>query len=187
MTITSLDRKTGLVIIDLQKGIVALPTVHPVAEVMKHASALAAAFRRHGLPVVLVNVAGAASGRAEQARGRGELPAGWADLVPELDRQPHDHTVTKRTWGAFTNTGLEEHLKKQGITQVVIAGVATSIGVESTARQAHELGFNVTLAVDAMSDLNLDAHDNSVTRIFPKLGETGTTSEIIALLDGTLA
>jgi nicotinamidase-related amidase len=187
LTVTTLDPKTALVIIDLQKGIVSLPTAHPVAEVVKHASALAAAFRRHGLPAVLVNVAGAASGRAEQARSPGEFPAGWADLVPELNQQPADHTVTKRTWGAFTNTDLEVHLKKLGVTQVVIAGVATSIGVESTARHAHELGFNVTLAVDAMTDRNPDAHDNSITRIFPRLGETGTTQEIIQLLDSTRA
>ena len=78
-------------------------------------------------------------------------------------------------------------MKKLGVTQVVIAGVATSIGVESTARQAHELGLNVTLAVDAMTDMNPDAHSNSVTRIFPRLGETGATWEIIALLDRTRA
>jgi nicotinamidase-related amidase len=187
MTVTTLDPKTALVIIDLQKGIVSRPTAHPVAEVVKHASALAAAFRRHGLPVVLVNVAGAASGRAEQARNQGGFPAGWADLVPELNQRPDDHTVTKRTWGAFTNTDLEAHLKKLGVTQVVIAGVATSIGVESTARHAHEFGFNVTLAVDAMTDMNPDAHDNSIARIFPRLGETGPTREIIQLLDGTRA
>ncbi len=62
--------------------------------------------------------------------------------------------MTKRTWGAFTNTGLDEHLKTLGITHIVIAGVATSIGVESTARQAHEHGFNVTLAIDAMTDMD---------------------------------
>jgi len=94
---------------------------------------------------------------------------------------------TKRTWGAFTNTDLEAHLKELKVTQVVIAGVATSIGVESTARHAYELAFNVTLAVDAMTDMNPDAHTNSITRIFPKLGETGTTEEIIRLLDTTRA
>ena len=112
-----------------------------------------------------------------------DFPAGWTDLVPELNQQPEDHTVTKRTWGAFTRTGLEEHLKKLGVTQVVIAGVSTSAGVESTARHAHEHGFHVTLAVDAMTDMNPDAHLNSVTRIFPRLGESGTAQEIIDLLD----
>ena len=91
--------------------------------------------------------------------------------------------MTKRTWGAFTNADLQQHLKKLGVTQVVIAGVATSIGVESTARQAYELGFNVTLAVDAMTDMSPEAHLNSITRIFPRLGETGTAGEIIDLLE----
>jgi nicotinamidase-related amidase len=187
MAITALDPKTALILIDLQRGIVAYPTAHPAGEVVQHAAALADAFRRHDLPVALVNVAGGAPGRTEQTRSCKEFPADWADLVPELNQQPEDHTVTKRTWGAFTNTGLDEHLKKLGVTQVVIAGIATSIGVESTARQAHELGLNVTLAVDAMTDMNPDAHNNSITRMFPRLGETGTTWEIVALLDSTRA
>jgi nicotinamidase-related amidase len=185
MAITTLDPKTALIVIDLQKGIVGLPTVHPADEIVKRAGELAAAFRRHGLPVVLVNVDAGAPGRTEQPRPAGQFPAGWTDLVPELNQQPEDHTVTKQTWGAFTNTGLEEYLKHLGITQVVIAGVATSIGVESTARQAHELAFNVMLATDAMTDMNGDAHANSVTRMFPRLGETGSTRDIIDLLDRT--
>ncbi len=187
MTVTTLDPKTALVVIDLQKGIVTRSTAHPMGEVVKHASALADAFRRHGLPVVLVNVAGGAPGRTGQARNLGELPADWTELLPELNRQPGDHTVTKRTWGAFTGTDLEQHLRKLGVTQAVIAGVATSIGVESTARQAYELGFNVTLAIDAMTDMNLDAHTNSITRIFPRLGETGTAAEIVELLQNRSA
>jgi nicotinamidase-related amidase len=183
MALTTLDPKTALIVIDLQKGIVSFPTAHPAAEVVKQASMLADAFRRHGLPIVLVNVTGGAPGRTEQARNLGELPADWAELVPELNQQPTDHTLTKRTWGAFTHTDLDEHLKKLGVTQIVLVGVATSIGVESTARYAHENGFNVTLAIDAMTDMNADAHTNSITRIFPRLGETGTTQEIIDLLD----
>jgi nicotinamidase-related amidase len=185
MALSLLDPKSALIVIDLQKGIVSLATVHPIADVVKHASALAGAFRRHDLPVVLVNVDGGAPGRAERARNRGEFPAGWADIVPELNQQPTDHLLTKRTWGAFTNTNLDEYLKGQRVTQVVIAGVATSAGVESTARHAHELGYNVALAVDAMTDMSADAHVNSVTRIFPRLGETATTQEIVDLLAKT--
>jgi len=182
MTISALDTKTALLVIDLQRGIVGLPTAHPIAGVVANAVKLLEAFRRRGLPVVMVNADGGAPGRTEQARPRVEMAAGWTELVPELDRQPGDHAVTKRTWGAFTNTDLEHYLKEAGATEVVIAGVATSIGVESTARHAHELGFNVALAVDAMTDLNLDAHNHSVTRIFPRLGENGTTHEILDLL-----
>jgi len=183
MTVSTLDPKTALVVIDLQHGIVSLPTAHPITEVVRHAVALTDAFRSHGLPVVLVNVTGGAPGRAGQARKLGDLPAGWADLIAELKQQPQDHIVTKQTWGAFTNTDLEQHLRQLGVTQIVLAGVATSIGVESTARYAYELGFNVALAIDAMTDMNLDAHTNSVTRIFPRLGETGTTVEILDLLN----
>ena len=182
MALTTLDTKTALILIDLQKGIVSLPTAHSTADVIKHAGALAEAFRSHHLPVVLVNVAGGAPGRTEQPRRGGDFPADWTDIVPELNQKPQDHTVTKRTWGAFTKTDLEQHLKALGVTQVVIAGVSTSVGAESTAREAYALGFNVTLATDAMTDMNADAHHNSITRIFPKLGETGTTQEIIDLL-----
>ena len=181
MTISALDAKSALLVVDLQKGIVGMAVAHPIADVVNNAARLADAFRKCGLPVVLID--GGAPGRSEQARRVSEFPAGWTDLIPELNRQPSDHIVTKRTWGAFTNTDLEAHLRGRGVTQVVVSGVSTSAGVESTARQAHELGFHVALAVDAMTDLNADAHHNSVARIFPKLGETGTTREILDLIN----
>jgi len=174
-----LDPMTALIVVDLQKGVVALPLVHPIGEVVARACALADAFRARGLPVALVNVVGAAPGRTEQPRQTGCRPEGWADLIPELNRQPDDIVVTKRTWGAFASTDLEAQLKARGVTQVVVAGVATATGVESTARQAYELGFNVTLAIDAMADRRVEAHDYSVKNVFPRLGETGTSQEII--------
>ena len=183
MPVTSLDAKTALMVIDLQNGIVSRPLAPPMDGVVKQAATLAEAFRGKGLPIVLVNVAGGAPGRTEQPRVRPDLKPGWTDLIPELNRQPGDHGVTKHTPGAFTNTGLEAHLKALGVTQVVIAGVATSNGVEVTARQAYELGFNVTLATDAMTDPRADAHAWSLTRVFPRIGETGTTREIIDLLE----
>jgi len=179
MALTPLDPKSALIVFDLQKGIVSLPTADPIEGVVQKAAALASAFRRRGLPVVLVNVDGGAPGRTEQARRFRDFPEGWTDLIPELDAQASDHRVTKRTWGAFSHTDLDAYLKGQGATQVVVVGVATSAGVESTARQAHELGFNVALAIDAMTDMNPEAHANSVTRIFPRLGETATTQEIL--------
>lgn len=183
MALTALDRVTALIIVDLQNGIVAYPCAHPIAEVVNRVRRLADAFRLHGLPVVLVNVAGGAPGRTERPRRAEPFPAGWTDLIPELDRQPGDIVVTKRSWGAFATTDLDRQLKARGVTQVVVTGVATGTGVESTARQAYELGFNVTLAVDAMTDARAEAHDHSIAQVFPRLGETGTTPEIIAVLD----
>jgi nicotinamidase-related amidase len=182
MALTTLDPNTALIIVDLQKGIVALPCVHPIGEVIEQARMLARAFRERSLPVVLVNVTGTAPGRTEQ--GRRDIPRekGWTDLIPEMEQQADDIVVTKRTWGAFASTDLEAQLKARGVTQVVIAGVATGTGVESTARQAYELGLNVTLALDAMTDLRAEAHAYSVMNVFPRLGETGTAEEVVALL-----
>lgn len=183
MALTALDLKTALIVVDLQQGIVALPTVHPIRDVVTQTRLLLDAFRGRKLPVVLVNVAGAAPGRTEQPRRQVSFADGWADLIPELDRQSGDITVTKHSWGAFATTGLDAQLKSRGVTQVVIAGVATGTGVEATARQAYEAGFNVTLAIDAMTDMRAEAHDYSIAKVFPRLGETGTTQDIIALLD----
>jgi nicotinamidase-related amidase len=93
--------------------------------------------------------------------------------------------VTKFTPGAFASTELERLLKERGVTQVVVAGISTSNGAESTARQAFELGFNVTLAVDAMTDRSSEHHNWSLAKVFPRIGETGTTEEIVNLLNKT--
>jgi nicotinamidase-related amidase len=184
MSVAVIDPKTALIVIDLQKGIVGLSLLHPIDDVLKRTRALLDAFRQRNLPVVLVNVAGAAPGRTEQPRGNVPRAEGWTDLVPELNQQPSDIVVTKHTWGAFPGTSLDSQLKGLGVTQVVVVGVATGTGVESTARQAYELGYHVTLAVDAMTDRNPEAHDYSIKKVFPRLGETGTTEEIIQLLSG---
>jgi nicotinamidase-related amidase len=182
MPVTTLDPITALIIVDLQAGLAGMPTVHPFDDIVANAAKLADAFRAKNLPVVLVNVAGNAPGRTEQGAGGRAFPDGWTDLLPQLNQQPSDKTVTKLTWGAFHNTDLAEHLNKLGVTQVVVVGVSTSAGVESTARQAYEHGLHVTLATDAMTDLNPAAHDNSIANIFPRLGETGSTNDILALL-----
>lgn len=184
MAATTLDAKTALIIVDLQKGIVGLPVSHPVEDIIANCRQLADAFRSRELPVVLVNVDAGAPGRTEQPPRMQALPEGWTELVPELDPQPQDIRVTKKTWGAFASTDLEQTLKDLAVTQVVIAGISTTAGVESTARQAYELGFNVTLATDAMGDVRTAAHEASIANIFPRLGETGTTGDIIDLLEG---
>jgi nicotinamidase-related amidase len=183
VAVTTLDPNTALIVVDLQQGMASLSTVHPIEDIVARARLLIDAFRRHGLPVALVNVAGGAPGRTEEPRPAGPFPEGWSDLLPELGRRPDDIVVTKRTWGAFASTDLAGRLKRMDVTQVVITGVATGTGVESTARQAYELGFNVTLAIDAMTDRRAEAHEYSLARVFPRLGEAGLTNDIIALLD----
>jgi nicotinamidase-related amidase len=183
MPLTQLDPRTALLVVDLQQGIIGFPSVHPIGEIIGRVRVLLDAFRAHRLPVVLINVAGRAPGRTENVpRLPDPLPPGWIDLIPELDRQPGDIVVTKRTWGAFASTDLQKQLQEQGVTQVVLTGVATGTGVESTARQAYELGFNVSLALDAMTDARPEAHQYSIRHVFPRLGETGTSGDVIDLL-----
>ena len=184
MPLTTIDPTPALVIIDLQKGIVS----DPIAHVVPPAAALAKSFRRRGLPVVLVNVTGRAPGRTDAGGpGRaGALPTGWADIIDELERQPGDHLITKRRRSAFHDTGLDTLLRDLGVTQVVLAGVSTSSGVESTARSAHDHGYHVVLATDAMADPDPESHRHSLERVFPKLGETATSAEITGFLDRRL-
>jgi nicotinamidase-related amidase len=192
MALTTLDPRTALVLIDLQNGIVGAP-VTPLGgpEVVGNAVRLAEAFRRHNAPVVLVRVsfasdfADAVPGRTEGGPRSGAWSEGWDEIVDELSGHPQDLRVTKRNWGAFHGTDLDLQLRRRGITQIVLGGIATSIGVESTARAAYEHGYHVTLATDVLSDLNAEAHRNSVERIFPRLGESGTTDEILELFEKT--
>jgi nicotinamidase-related amidase len=181
MPLTQIDPIAALVVIDMQKGIVGLPTAHPAAEITARVAKLAQGFRAQGLPVILVNVAGRPSGRVD-AKSNFSPPAGWTDLVPELDQQPSDYTVTKLQIGAFYGTALEQILRRTGTTQIVLAGVATSLGVESTARDAYDHGYHVVLVVDAMTDLQLDAHQHSVERLFPRIGQTTRTDDVLTLL-----
>ncbi len=188
MSLSILDEHPALIVVDLQKGIGG-SRLDSFDDVVANSRRLADAFRSRGLPVVLVNVAGGSPGRTEarQARRDGEgqrrpRPEGWTELRDELNPQASDIRITKRTWGAFHGTGLAETLAELGVTQVIVTGVATSIGVESTARSAHEHGLHVVLATDAMTDPDPQAHHNSLDRIFPRLGERATTAEILATL-----
>ncbi len=170
MPLTQLDDVSALVVIDLQKGIVGVPTAQPADEIVARAAGLAQAFRERGLPVVLVNVAGRAPGRTESGAPKLTFSPDWTELVPELGALPTDLRITKTCFGAFLGTSLDAELRKRGVTQIVLAGISTSIGVESTARSAYDLGYNVTLVVDAMTDRSPEMHRHSVEKVFPRLG-----------------
>jgi nicotinamidase-related amidase len=182
MPLTQLDPTAALIVIDLQKGIVGLPTVHPAAEIVGRAAQLASAFRKRRLPVVLVNVTGRAPGRTDSGSLKFSFPPDWTELVPELEQQPSDHLVTKQRVGAFIGTSLDQTLRQRGVTQVFITGVATSVGVEATARSAYDYGYNVVLVTDAMTDRDADAHRHSVEKVFPRLGETDTTANVLKVM-----
>ena len=195
MALTTLDPKTALVLIDLQHGIVSPPSVpRSGAEVVARGKELADAFRAHGLPVVLVNVAfspdfgDAPKGRDEEEPGPEDdegLPADFAVIVDELGAQASDIRVTKHQWGAFHGTDLDTQLRRRGVTQIVLAGLVTSRGVDTTAREAYAHNYSVAFAVDAMADRGIEVHENAIERIFPQIGQRATTAEILETLAKT--
>lgn len=184
MPFTTLDTNAALVVIDLQKGIAALPTAQPAGEIIARSAQLARAFRKRGLPVVLVNVTEPAPGRTDMGPRTFTFPEGWDELVPELEQQPGDHLVSKQAPGAFIGTSLHEYLRERNVTQVFLTGIATSAGVAATARSAYDHRYNVVVVTDAITDRDADVHRYFVENIFPRISETETTENVLKALHG---
>ena len=189
MPVTTLDPRSALVVIDIQNGILARPAVHPVEAVVANVVKLVDAFRAKKLPVVLVRVGWSADlgdmvkTRVQAFPPMTSVPDGFSDYADELHADPaRDILVLKHQWGAFYGTDLDLQLRRRGVTNLVLCGIATSIGVESTARNAFERAYNLTFAADAMTDVNADAHERALSIIFPRIGEVGATDELIAKL-----
>jgi len=108
------------------------------------------------------------------------MPADWADIVPEMGPKPGDIVITKRQWGAFYGTELDLELRRRGVTTIVLCGIATDIGVESTARFAYECGYQQIFAEDAMSAISVEEHTFPVTKTFPRMGLVRKTEDIMA-------
>jgi nicotinamidase-related amidase len=188
MSDLKLDAKhTAIVVIDLQKGITARMGAAAQPIVANAARILDAARTAGALPV-LVHVGGSPDGKdrlhppADTQPFSGSFPPDWMELIPELNRQPSDVVVFKRQWGAFYGTDLDLQLRRRGITLIVLCGIATEIGVESTARDAYERAYELVFAKDAMAGSSPEAHANSLERIFPRMGRVRTTDEIVAAL-----
>jgi len=182
-------RTTALVIIDLQRGIVARPTApHGAAQVVDQARRLAERCRETAATVVLVRVAYAADGRdrlgqpVDAAPWSAAVGPDWSEIVPELGPKPGDLVVTKRQWGAFYGTELDLLLRRRGVRTIVLGGISTNFGVESTARDAWERGYELVFAEDAMAAMASEAHQFAVTQIFPRLGRVRSTADIVAAL-----
>lgn len=182
--------RTAIVVIDLQKGIVGFPgTPNSAQSVIANVVAILEAAREAGAQPILVHVGRSADGRDglnvtcdQPMRAGGAMPSDWSDLIPELNRQPNDVVILKRQWGAFYGTDLELQLRRRGLNTIVLCGIATEIGVESTARDAYERGFEQVFVEDAMTGRSADGHANSITTIFPRMGRVRSTVEIVAAL-----
>jgi nicotinamidase-related amidase len=189
----NLDPKTtALVLIDLQKGITGYPLApRDGATVVDAGKRLANVFRKASAPVVLVNV-GWAKDWGDGLRQPvdmpmqsppGGFPADWSDLVDGL-AQPCDIRVTKHQWGAFFGTDLDVQLRRRGVKAIVLGGIATNIGVESTARQAWEAGYEVVIAEDATTSMSAEMHAFSTKTILPMISRLVQVADL-ALTSGT--
>ena len=183
-------RRTAIVVIDLQKGILGTPgTPISTPVVIANSSRLLTEGRRVGAQPVLVHVGGSADG-ADRLHPASDQPMrttaqpspDWSDFIPELDQQPGDIMILKRQWGAFYGTDLDLQLRRRGLTTMILCGIATEFGVESTARDAYEYGYELIFAVDAITGRHSESHANSVERIFPRMGRVRSTEEIITAL-----
>jgi len=182
--------RTALVVIDLQRGTVAMPTgPHPASDVVTRAAALADALRAAGGTVVLVRVTPSEDGR-DALRPRTDMPAqhpgprppDWAEIVPELGPEPGDLVITKRQWGAFYGTELDLQLRRRGIGTILLAGISTNVGVESTARDAFERGYEQVFVEDAMTARSPDDHAHALRTVFARIGRVRSTAEVLAAL-----
>jgi len=180
---------TALVLIDLQQGILSYAKApRGAAAVLANAAPLADAFRAAKAPVVLVKVGFSADGgdmlkaRVDAPNPPGAPPADWLDQPPELPSRPGDLHILKRQWGAFYGTELDLQLRRRGIKTIVLAGIATSVGVESTARNAWELGYDIVFAEDATSGPDAASHAHSFEKIFPRIGRVRRTAQVLAAL-----
>jgi nicotinamidase-related amidase len=190
MPVTQLDpSKTALVLIDLQRGITAFPAEpHATLEVIANAARLADCFRAAGAPVVLAHVATRPDGGdrlsapVDEPQVLRQLPADFSEIVAELGPKDGDIVVTKRQWGAFYGTDLDLQLRRRGITTIVLGGIATNYGVESTARDGYERGYQLVLVEDAMSARSAGDHAFAFARIFPRIGRVCRTADVIAAL-----
>lgn len=191
MELTFEPARTALVVIDLQRGIAAAPTTpHSGSDVVAHAAALAVALRAAGGTVALVHVTPSADGKDalrpqadRPAWQPGPRPADWSELVPELGPEPGDLVITKRQWGAFYDTELDLQLRRRGISTIILAGISTNVGVESTACDAFEHGYEQVFVEDAMASLYPDEHANTVRTVFPRIGRVRSTAEVLAALE----
>ena len=183
--------RTALVVIDLQHGIVANPAApHDPKDVVARSAQIARALRAAGGTVVLVHVTPSQDGKdglkpiadATARTWGGAPPPDWSDIVPELEPESAHVIITKRQWGAFYGTELDLQLRRRGIDTIILCGIATTIGVESTARDAYERGYQQIFVEDAMSARTAEEHAYAVSTLFPRIGRVRSTADVVAAL-----
>ncbi len=114
------------------------------------------------------------------------MPASWWEFPAPLAVCDNDILITKRQWGAFYGTDLDLQLRRRGIKSVVLGGISTNIGVESTARAAWEHGYELVIAEDVCSAQNTEMHRFAFEHIFPRLARCATPAKFLPRSSGNV-
>ncbi|WP_317310667.1 isochorismatase family protein [Clostridium thermobutyricum] len=180
--------KTALVVIDLQDGIVNRDLKpYTGKEVVSNTTKLIDVVKEKGGFVVLVRVS--TTDGKDMPHPKTDLsgnnfvrPEGWDEYIPELKGIDKAHYITKRQWGAFYGTDLDLQLRRRGIENIILCGISTGIGVDTTAREAYQRGYNQIFVEDAMTALSKEEHDFVTKNIFPRMGKIRKTENIESMI-----
>lgn len=110
-----------------------------------------------------------------------------AALWHEMDVQPSDEQVIKNRFSALIQgaSDLEQRLRARGIDTLVIAGTATNVCCESTARDAFMLNFKTIMVSDGNAAATDEAHNAALNGLFNRFTDVFTTDEVVALLEAS--
>ncbi|HCV9035265.1 isochorismatase family protein [Staphylococcus aureus] len=171
--------KTALVLIDLQEGILKMDYAPYTAEnVVQNANKLIDVFRKNNGFIVFVRVKFYDGKDALQPNSMVSLPPKEGD-----DYSRFHHLLDKRHFSAFVGTDLDLQLRRRGIDTIVLGGVATHVGVDTTARDAYQLNYNQFFVTDMMSAQNETLHQFPIDNVFPLMGQTITTNDFLNILN----
>lgn len=178
-------KKTALVLIDLQKGILEMPTApHSSDAVLSNAKKLIDLFRKENGFVVFVRVKfhdgkDVLTPNAMRRLQGKKITREFADFADELTVSADDFVVNKRGFSAFFGTDLDLQLRRRGIDTIVLGGVSTHAGVDTTARDAYQLGYDQYFLTDMMFAQTEELHNFPIEHLFPIMGHTMTTEEFL--------
>jgi nicotinamidase-related amidase len=107
------------------------------------------------------------------------------ETIPELLRfgERIIEVPGKRGLNAFSNTDLDNLFQQRGITNVVLAGVATSICIDSTGRSAYERGYKVSVLSDCTSGRTTFEQDFYCENVFPLYAEVLNHEQLLQRLE----
>ncbi len=175
----SIDRdRTALLVMDYQNDIVGSVSASERPGLLHRASAVVAATRNAGVPVVYVVVSFRPGHPEVSARNKsfsamkstGRLREGTpgAEVHGSVRPDPGEVVVTKRRVGAFSTTDMETVLRSMGVTNLVLAGISTSGVVLSTVRWAADADYEIVVLADCCADPDPEVHRVLTEKIFPR-------------------